>query len=78
MAAELLAHHANVNVSDDNSESLLHLAVENNSEPMVQLLIDSRINLKAKDEYGLTALVYAFKNGNKDIVRIIKAAGGSY
>jgi len=45
---------------------------------MVQLFIDSRVNLKAKDRYGLTVLVYALKAKNTELVDLIKNAGGSY
>ena len=45
---------------------------------MVDLLIRSGVNLKAKDQYGLTALVYALKNRSKEIVEMIKAGGGRY
>jgi uncharacterized protein len=34
--------------------------------------------VKAKDQYGLTALVYALKGQNAEIVELIKNAGGSY
>jgi ankyrin repeat protein len=44
----------------------------------VGLLLSKRINVKSKDGYGLTALVYAMKNGDKGIVKMIKDAGGSY
>jgi ankyrin repeat protein len=45
---------------------------------MIQLFIESKVNLKAKDRYGLTALVYALKAKNTEIVDLIKNAGGSY
>jgi len=45
---------------------------------MVKLLLDHGANVKAKDRYGLTALVYAMKNQQHEIVKLIKDAGGSY
>jgi ankyrin repeat protein len=45
---------------------------------MVDLLIKSGANVKARDQYGLSALVYALKGKNPDIVKMIKDAGGSY
>ena len=45
---------------------------------MIKLLIDSKVDLKAKDQYGLTPLVYALKNKNKNIVDLIRNAGGEY
>ena len=46
--------------------------------PLVKLLLDSGVDVKAKDQYGLTALVYALKNKRPEIVKLIKDAGGSY
>ena len=40
--------------------------------------MDAKVNLKARDQYGLTALVYALKNKDKNIVDLIKNAGGEY
>ena len=33
---------------------------------------------QTKDQYGLSALVYALKGQKPDIVKMIKAAGGNY
>jgi ankyrin repeat protein len=45
---------------------------------MVKLLLEHGAKLSAKDQYGLTALVYALKGQHTEIVQLIKAAGGSY
>ena len=45
---------------------------------LIKLLIDAKVNLKAKDQYGLTALVYALKNKKKNIVDLVKKSGGKY
>jgi ankyrin repeat protein len=45
---------------------------------MVSLLIKSGAKVKTKDQYGLSALVYALKSQNPDIVKMIKDAGGNY
>ncbi|NOS98102.1 MAG: ankyrin repeat domain-containing protein, partial [Methylotenera sp.] len=57
---------------------LLHIAVSNGKSDMVKLLLDNHANVKAKDKYGLTALVYALKGKHAEIAQLIKAAGGSY
>ena len=44
----------------------------------MKLLLASKANVKARDQYGLTAYVYALKKGNAEIVNLIKNAGGKY
>jgi ankyrin repeat protein len=41
-------------------------------------LLENNAKVKAKDQYGLTALVYALKVQNAEIIELIKNAGGSY
>jgi ankyrin repeat protein len=41
-------------------------------------LLDNGASVKAKDQYGLTALVYALKAQKADVIKLIKDAGGSY
>ncbi len=57
---------------------LLQIAVNNDSVDLVKLLLESGSSVKTKDQYGLTALVYAYKRRNPEIVKLIKDAGGSY
>jgi len=45
---------------------------------MVKLLLENNAKVKAKDQYGLTALVYALKGQHTEIIKLIKDAGGSY
>ena len=45
---------------------------------MVSLLIKTGAKVKTKDQYGLTALVYAIKQQNKEIEKMIRDAGGNY
>ena len=42
------------------------------------MLINAGVNLKATDQYGLTPLVYALKQNNSHMVKVIKTAGGDY
>jgi ankyrin repeat protein len=67
-----------VNHEDNEGTHLIHYAVHSRSFKLIKLLVDAKVNLKAKDQYGLTALVYALKNKNKNIVDLIKNAGGEY
>ena len=41
-------------------------------------MIENNAKVKAKDQYGLTALVYALKGQHTEIIKLIKDAGGSY
>jgi ankyrin repeat protein len=77
-AKALVLAGADVNSLDDEGTPLLHIAVNNGKTDMVQLLLDNNAKVKAKDKYGLTALVYALKGQHTEIVKLIKDAGGSY
>ena len=74
----LIAAGADVNNLDSEGTPLLHIAVNNGNKDMVNLLLENKAKVKAKDQYGLTALVYALKGQHTEIVQLIKAAGGSY
>jgi ankyrin repeat protein len=65
-------------VKDQEGSPLLLFAVDTGSAPMVSLLLEHGADVKVKDQYGLTALVYAMKKKHPEIVKIIKDAGGSY
>jgi ankyrin repeat protein len=41
-------------------------------------LLEHGAKVKATDQYGLTALVYAMKKKKPEMVKLIKDAGGSY
>ena len=67
-----------VNHEDSEGTPLLQLAVDTGSEDMVKLLLENKANVKARDQYGLTAYVYALKKGKPEIIKLIKDAGGKY
>ena len=77
-AKVLILHGADVNHKDNESTYLIHYAVHSKSIKFIKLLIDTKVNLQARDQYGLTALVYALKNKDKDVIDLIKNAGGEY
>jgi ankyrin repeat protein len=56
----------------------MHYAIFSGSEKIIELFISSGVNLKTKDQYGLTPLVYALKAKNKIIINMLKSAGGRY
>lgn len=77
-AKALIDAGADYNHKDSEGTPLLHLAVNNDDDKMVDLLLSHQVNVKAKDQYGLTALVYALKDKHTEIANKIKAAGGHY
>lgn len=77
-AKALIDAGADYNHKDSEGTPLLHLAVNNDDDKTVELLLSHQVNVKAKDQYGLTALVYALKEKHTAIAKKIKAAGGHY
>lgn len=77
-AQALIYAGADVNHKDSQDTPILHLAVDNGDQSMVMMLLKNHVNVKAKDKYGLTALVYALKGKHAAIAKQIKDAGGSY
>lgn len=77
-AKALIDAGADYNHKDSEGTPLLHIAVNNDDEKTVDLLLSHQVNVKAKDQYGLTALVYALKEKHTEIAKKIKAAGGHY
>jgi ankyrin repeat protein len=67
-----------VNNLDAEGTPLLHIAVDQGQTEIVALLLENKAKVKAKDQYGLTALVYALKGQHTEIIKLIKDAGGSY
>ena len=74
----MLERKADVSHEDSEGTPLLHLAVSTNSPDMASLLLSHGANVKKRDQYGLTAYVYALKGQNPAMVELIKAAGGKY
>lgn len=58
-------------------QTVLHIAVENGSIEIVQLLIDHSANIFAKDEYGNTPLDIAEQCGYVHIRNLLKKAAGN-
>lgn len=58
--------------STEDNETPLMRACENCSAEIVQYLIDKGADIHAQDIYGLTALAYAIKAGNEEVVGLLK------
>lgn len=68
-------------MEDQNSNTALHCAVEENNQPMVKLLLDAA-GPKAcdlvcmQDGWGCTVLHYAVDNNNEDVVKLLLDIAG--
>jgi ankyrin repeat protein len=56
---------------------VLHLIAKNGYKEAVQLLIDNRANVDAKDKGGWTALYLAAKNRHKAVVHLLVKKGAN-
>jgi len=68
-------YHKRVDEKNSRGGTTLHLAAERGNEALVRLLIDNRVDIKAKDDAGWTALHSAAKGGNKEVVRLLVEKG---
>jgi serine/threonine protein kinase/ankyrin repeat protein len=76
----LLANGANVNERDPDGNTPLILAAEGNANlpsnlPLVQILIDARASLEARDSKGRTALHQAAAEGKTEVVGFLAESG---
>ena len=78
VAKILIESGANINHREATDTPLVLRAVDADSVALMQLLIDHKVDLQARDQYGLSAYVYALKRGNSEVVKLIKDAGGKY
>ena len=56
---------------DEDMNSNLHLAVENNSEKLVKYFLDKNYNPNEQNIFGDTPLHYAIKLKNKNIIQLL-------
>lgn len=63
---------------DDNGKTILHVAVEQNNEPVVLLLRNLGFNTKAKDSKGKTALDYANEGKMTSMQNLLRELVGTY
>ena len=59
LALLLLQRQANPNLTDENGATPLHIAVENGTEEVVQLMLDHGADTEIKNNHGNTALLAA-------------------
>ena len=71
----LLEHGADIDIKNDDGETVLHLAVKQNSIKLTTLLISNRVHVTAKCNDGYSALDHAAWNNNSDIISILLRVG---
>ncbi len=71
----VLSTGLSVNTADNDGETALMEAAEDDSAEVVRLLLRNGANVNAADEDGVTALMRAADEGRTEVVRILIAAG---
>lgn len=70
----LLAQHIDVNASEADGSTALHLAAQRDNLEIANLLLTARANVKAATRYNITPLSLACTNGNAAMIeRFLKA-----
>ena len=72
MVRLLLQHGANVMAQDINGITLLHLAVSNEQEEVVRILLEAGADAGTKDSTGTTPLSDAEERGLTSITDILR------
>jgi cytohesin len=72
----LLAHGADVNFGE-GKRTALHKAVSRNRKDLVEVLLDYKANINAKDQYGNTPLHWAVSQKNKHMVELLLERGAN-
>ncbi|XP_056162796.1 potassium channel SKOR isoform X2 [Syzygium oleosum] len=68
---------ADLNKTDYDGRSPLHLAAARGYEDIVLFLVQERVDVNTKDNFGNTALLEAIKNGNDQIASLLVREGAS-
>jgi len=64
-----------IHTTDDNTNTLLHTACQNNNRRLVKLLLKNHIGINAKNIRGNTALHYCYQYGFSDLAEYLLAHG---
>lgn len=73
----LLAHGTNINMTNLQEETALHLAVKYGHKRIALILLAHDANVEAQNLSGDTPLHYAAERGRSEIVKILLAYGGN-
>ena len=75
LLAPYLAGAEDVNLKDEQGQTVLMLAAQNGSLDHLKALLAGGAELNAKDENGNTALMFAANKGHADCLKALLAAG---
>ena len=75
---ELIKKEGNINIKNEEGDSLLHIAVYENRLKIVKFLIDSGINLELKNSQNRTAVKEAAINNHRNIWDMLVENGAEY
>ncbi|EAY23074.1 ankyrin repeat protein, putative [Trichomonas vaginalis G3] len=68
---------ANINAKYSTGQTALHIASENNSKEIAELLLSHGANVNEKNEYGQTALHKAAEHNSKEVVELLLSHGAN-
>jgi len=74
-ALALIKKDVDLDLKDENGNSVLHIAANNNLKEVVRLLIEKEINIDELNELGQTALTLAVIKNNLDIADLLLSHG---
>ncbi len=77
MLAHLLAAGFDANVTDDNGETALHLAVQRNDASAVKLLLERGASPLQRNFHNLTPIDLATERDDDEVLRLLSIAAGS-
>ncbi|MFC1763742.1 ankyrin repeat domain-containing protein [Planctomycetota bacterium] len=72
---QILAKEADVNATDEDNRTPLHLAIKSANKVFSELLLGKGANINAKDKDGRTPLHLAVESADEDVVELLVSKG---
>ena len=67
----ITVQNANIEAKDDDKRTALICAARNNETEVIRVLLNHKINIKAKSKGGFNAAYWAASNGNLDVLKML-------
>ena len=67
----ITVQNANIEAKDDDKRTALICAARNNETEVIRVLLNHKINIKAKSKGGFNAAYWAVSNGNLDALKML-------